>query len=64
MLKSAFHFERKHTHTPSVSYNKLDIHIKCLERGKLCHISISLSVHEKVQIKMCNTDTSSKTRVY
>lgn len=29
--------------------------MKCLERGKMCQISISLSVHEKGQIKNSST---------
>ena len=32
------------------------------ERGKMCQISVSLSVHEKEQIKIQNTENSSTTR--
>ena len=37
--------------------------MKCLERWKMCQISISLSAQEKVQIKISNTENSSATCV-
>lgn len=40
----------------------LYIHSRSLLGGKLCHISIFLPVQVKVQIKICNTVTSSQTR--